>query len=258
MRLENQMAIVTGSGGEGGIGEAIARRFVAEGATVVVCDIDGAKAESVAQALGGKTTAWACDVSRSDAVDAMVNGVVERFGRLDILVNNVGFTTPGWIGDLSDEDWHRVMNGNLSSTFYGVRAALRPMRAQKSGSIVNISSAAGIGGAPGLGVYGAAKAGVISLTQTAAVENFKSGVRVNCITPNAATKPLLAWFESTESGKQTRAEIEAYARCGSPDEIAAAALFLASADASYVNGVVLPVDGGLSSRVGCVSARIEG
>ncbi len=257
-RLENQIAVVTGSGGSGGIGEAIARRFVAEGATVFVCDIDKAKAENVARSLGSRAFPWTCDVSRADEVDAMVEEVVRRFGRIDILVNNVGFTTPGFVGELSDEDWHRVLNGNLSSTFYGIRAALRPMRAQKSGAIINISSAAGIGGAPGLGVYGAAKAGVISLTQTAAVENFKSGVRVNCVLPNAATKPLLAWFDSTESGKETREGIEAYARCGAPDEIAAAVLFLASADASYVNGTVLPVDGGLSARVGCISAKIEG
>ncbi|WP_150293116.1 SDR family NAD(P)-dependent oxidoreductase [Sphingobium estronivorans] len=258
MRLENQIAIVTGAGGFGGIGAAIARRMVAEGATVFICDIDLAKAEEVATSLGDNAIPWACNVTNADEVNAMVDEAVRRFGRLDILVNNVGFTTPGFLGELSDEDWHRVVNGNLSSTFYGVRAALRPMRAQKSGSIVNISSAAGIGGAPGLGVYGAAKAGVISLTQTAAVENFKSGVRINCVLPNAATKPLLAWFEATESGKETRERIEAYARCGEPEEIAAAVLFLASPDASYVNGAVLPVDGGLSARVGCIDAKIEG
>ncbi len=258
MRLKNQIAIVTGAGGAGGIGEAMARRFVTEGATVFVCDIDRVKAEEVAGSLGGNAIPWTCDVTRSDEVDALVDEAVRRFDRLDILVNNVGFTTPGFLGELSDEDWHHVVNGNLSSTFYGIRAALRPMRAQKSGSIVNISSSAGIGGAPGLGVYGAAKAGVISLTQTAAVENFKSGVRINCILPNAATKPLLAWFNATESGKETRERIEAYSRCGTPDEIAAAALFLVSPDASYVNGVVLPVDGGLSARVGCIDAKIEG
>jgi NAD(P)-dependent dehydrogenase (short-subunit alcohol dehydrogenase family) len=258
VRLENQIAIVTGSGGAGGIGEAIARRFVSEGAKVVVCDIDGEKARAVAETLGPNATPWICDVSRSDDVDMMVEETVRRFGRIDILVNNVGFTTPGFVGELTDEDWHRVLNGNLSSTFYGMRAALRPMRAQKSGAIINISSAAGIGGAPGLGVYGAAKAGVINLTQTAAVENFKSGVRINCVLPNAATGPLLAWFEATESGKETRERIEAYARCGSPDEIAATVLFLASPDASYVNGAVLPVDGGLSARVGCIDAKIEG
>ncbi len=257
MRLEDQIAIVTGAGGAGGIGEAIARRLLLEGARVIVCDIDEAKARDSAQALGPNATPWTCDVSRSDEVDAMVAGAVQAFGRLDILVNNVGFTTPGFLKDLTDEAWHRVVNGCMASTFYGIRAALRPMRAQKSGSIVNISSAAGIGGAPGLGVYGAAKAGVISLTQTAAVENFKSGVRVNCVLPNAATKALTSWFDATESGRKTRAGIEAYARCGSPDEIAAAVAFLASADSAYVNGTVLPVDGGLSARVACIDATIE-
>lgn len=257
MRLENQIAIVTGAGGTGGIGEAIARRFVTEGARVIVCDIDEKKARDVAHSLGPAATPWVCDVSRSDEVDAMVAGTVQRFGRLDILVNNVGFTVPGFLRDLEDDAWHHVVNSCLSSTFFGIRAALKPMRAQQGGSIINISSAAGIGGAPGLGVYGAAKAGVISLTQTAALENFKSGVRVNCVLPNAATKSLTDWFEATPSGRKTRSAIEVYSRCGSPDEIAAAVLFLASGDSTYVNGAILPVDGGLSSRVACIDAEID-
>ena len=256
-RLQDRIAIVTGSGGAGGIGEAIARRFVAEGAKVVVCDLSAEKAAAVASDLGENAVSWTCDVTRSDQFDAMVDGVVAKFGRLDILVNNVGFTLPGWLRDLSDETFHTVVNGCLSSTFYGIRAALRPMRAQGRGAIVNISSAAGIGGAPGLGAYGAAKAGVISLTQTAAVENFKSGVRVNCVLPNAATKALTQWFDATESGRKTKAGIEAYARCGAPDEIASAVLFLASDDSSYVNGEIMAVDGGLSARVACVDAEIE-
>lgn len=257
MRLADRICVVTGSGGEGGIGAAIATRFVAEGATVFVADIDLAKAETVAAALGERAIAWQCDVTSAEAVEALIAEAINRFGRLDVLVNNVGFTLPGRIAELSDASWDRVIAGNLTSTFYGIRAALRPMRAQKSGAIINISSAAGIGGAPGLGVYGAAKAGVISLTQTAAVENFKAGVRVNAILPNAATKPLLAWFDATDDGRETRAKIESYARCGSPDEIAAAALFLASEDSSYVNGVVMPVDGGLSARVGCIDAKVD-
>ena len=256
-RLQDRIAIVTGAGGAGGIGEAIARRFLAEGAHVMVCDIAAERAVAVAADLGANAVPWTCDVSRSAEVEAMVAATVERFGRLDIMVNNVGFTVPGWLRDLSDEDWQRVLNGCLSSTFYGIRAALKPMRAQKSGAIVNISSAAGIGGAPGLGVYGAAKAGVISLTQTAAVENFKSGVRVNCVLPNAATKALTQWFDATESGRKTREGIEAYARCGRPDEIASAVLFLASNDSSYVNGEIMAVDGGLSARVACVDAEID-
>jgi len=257
VRLESQTAIVTGAGGTGGIGEAIARRFVSEGARVVVCDIDAEKARNVAAALGPNAMPWMCDVSRSDQVEAMVAGTVRAFGRLDILVNNVGFTVPGLLRELTDEAWQHVVNGCLSSTFYGTRAALKPMREQKGGSIVNISSAAGMGGAPGLGAYGAAKAGVISLTRTAAVENFKSGVRVNCVLPNAATKALTDWFDATPAGRKTRASIEAYSRCGSPDEIAAAVLFLACTDSAYVNGAILPVDGGLSSRVACIDAEIE-
>lgn len=257
MRLENQIAIVTGAGGDGGIGNAIARRLAAEGAIVVACDIDQVRAEAAAQSLGGTAVAWACDVSQSDQFEAMVVGVVERFGRLDILVNNVGFTTPGFMRELTDEAWFKVLNGNLSSTFFGIRAALKPMRAQKSGAIINISSAAGVGGAPGLSAYGAAKAGVISLTQTAAVENYKSGVRVNCVLPNAATPSLLEWFKGSESGKKTLSRIEAYSRCGTPDEIAAAVAFLASPDSAYVNGTVLPVDGGLSARQACIDAEIE-
>jgi len=257
MRLSDKIAIVTGGGGEGGIGAAIVERFIQEGATVVVADIDLKKAEGVARPLGERAIPWQCDVTSSDAVNKLVSETVSRSGRLDVFVNNVGFTLPGRIVELSDAVWDTVIAGNLTSTFYGVRAALQQMRRQKSGSIINIASAAGIGGAPGLGVYGAAKAGVINLTQSAAVENFKAGVRVNAILPNAATKPLLEWFESTPDGRDTKAAIENYARCGAPHEIAAAALFLASADSSYVNGAVLPVDGGLSARVGCVDAKID-
>jgi NAD(P)-dependent dehydrogenase (short-subunit alcohol dehydrogenase family) len=255
MRLSGQICIVTGAGS--GIGEACARLFVGEGATVFVTDIQEDRAKAVAESLGANAVAWHCDVTDSDAVEKLVSEAVRRFGRLDVLVNNVGFTTPGFVAELSDEAWHRVLNGCLTSTFYGIRAALRPMRAQKSGSIINISSAAGIGGAPGLGAYGAAKAGVIALTQTVAIENFKRGVRANCVLPNAATKPLLRWFESSPSGQKARSSIEAYSRCGTPEEIASAVLFLASPDSAYVNGVILPVDGGLSSRVACVDAVIE-
>lgn len=257
MSLNGLVSIVTGAGGEGGIGQAIARKFVREGATVMVCDIDATKAEATARLLGPNAHPQICDVTKSAEVEDMVAAAVKRFGRLDIMVNNVGFTTPGFLRELSDDAWHGVIAGNLSSCFYGIRAALKPMRAQGCGSIINIGSAAGSGGAPGLSAYGAAKAGVANLTQTAAVENFKAGVRVNCILPNAATASLLAWFDATEAGQKTRAGIEAYARCGSPDEIAAAAAFLASADSSYVNGVVMPVDGGLLARVGCISSEID-
>jgi len=257
-RLKDKTAIVTGAGSAGGIGAAIARRFVAEGACVLVCDIIGDRAQAVANSLGDAAWAWCCDVSQSDQVDAMVNAAVDRFGRLDIMVNNVGFAIPGFLGDQPNEHWDKVIAGNLSSTFYGMRAALRPMLAQRSGVIINISSAAGIGGAPGLGTYGAAKAGVISLTQTAAVENFKRGVRINCILPNAASPALLQWFDTSDDGRATRESIERYSRNGSPEETAAVAAFLAGPDSAYISGATIPVDGGLSVRVACVDATIPG
>jgi len=258
--LTDKVAIVTGS--SRGLGLASARALASEGCRVVMCArgadrLDAAAAE--VRAIGGadRVLAVRADVSSESGAASVVEGAVARFGGLDILVNNVGFTVPGFLRELGDKDWHHVLDACLSSTFYGIRAALGPMRNQKSGSIINIGSAAGVGGAPGLGVYGAAKAGVISLTQTAALENFKAGVRVNCVLPNAATKPLLEWFDTTPGGRRTRAAIEAYSRCGSPDEIASAVLFLAGADSSYVNGAILPVDGGLSARQACVDAEIE-
>jgi NAD(P)-dependent dehydrogenase (short-subunit alcohol dehydrogenase family) len=255
MRLAGQICIVTGAAS--GIGEACARRFVAEGAKVIIADIQADKAAQVASDLGVTALARFCDVTDREQVDALVAEAVERFGRLDVMVNNVGFTTPGFLADLSDSEWHRVLNGCLSTAFYGLRAALRPMRAQGSGSIINMGSAAGLGGAPGLGVYGAAKAGVIAMTQTAAIENFKAGVRVNCILPNAATAPLLADFAKHPAGKQAIERIEAYGRFGRPDEIAPALVFLASNEAAFVNGQILSVDGGLASRVASIDAKIE-
>lgn len=255
MRLKDRVCIITGAGA--GIGEASARRFAAEGARVVVADIDGARADAVAGSLAGGAVAKCCDVTVSAEVDELVDAVVRDFGRLDVMVNNVGFTTPGFLRELTDEAWHHVLHGCLSSTFYGVRAALRPMRAQGKGAIVNIGSAAGLGGAPGLAAYGAAKAGVAALTQSAAIENFKAGIRVNCLLPNAATAPLIEDFRRRPDGQAAIERIEAYGRFGDPSEAASAILFLASDDAGFVNGVVLSVDGGLASRVASIEARID-
>jgi NAD(P)-dependent dehydrogenase (short-subunit alcohol dehydrogenase family) len=253
VRLKDRVCIVTGAAA--GIGEATARRFVAEGATVVVADINHDGVQDVARSLSA--TAHRCDVTDSAAVDRLVETTVDRFGRLDVMVNNVGFTLPGMIRDITDEAWRRVLDGCLSSAFYGIRAALRPMRAQGSGSIINIGSAAGLGGAPGLGIYGAAKAGVAALSQSAAIENFKAGVRVNCLLPNAATAPLIEEFRKRPDGRAAIARIEAYGRFGDADEAASAILFLASDDARFVNGIVLSVDGGLASRVASIDAEVD-
>lgn len=249
-RLEGKVAVVTGAGS--GIGRASALRFASEGATVVVADVAGAAAEAVAAeiaAAGGRSTARLVDVSSSAAVDAMVDEAVARFGRLDVLMNNAAAPHGAPVAATTDADWRRVMGVTLDGVFHGVRAALRVMVPQGSGSILNISSGAGLGGEVMLGAYGAAKAAVINLTKTAAVENAASGVRVNCICPGPiATPPLKAWLDAIPGGVDHFEKQIPARRIGDPGEIASVALFLASDEASYVTGAVIVADGGVNAR----------
>lgn len=250
MRLENRVAIVTGAGS--GIGAAIARRFAEAGARVIAADIRSEAVDELAAGIPG-LDARCCDVTRSAAVDALVDGALERFGRLDVMVNNVGCSIAGWLKDATDEDYQRVLALTLSSAFYGMRAALRVMLPRRAGSIINISSGAGFGGAPGLATYGAAKAGVNNLTQSAAVENARSGVRINAISPGAIRTPaILEWAASLPGGVPAYEATLLPGRFGRPEEIAAAALFLASDEASFVNGAVIAVDGAASARMAAI------
>ncbi|HLS81453.1 MAG TPA: SDR family NAD(P)-dependent oxidoreductase [Steroidobacter sp.] len=255
LSLEGRAAIVTGAAS--GIGAAIARRFAAAGAHVVAADINAQALAALAAETQG-VTARRCDVTQAAEVDALVAGTVEQLGRLDVMVNNVGQSAPGWLKDSTDEEWRRVLDLTLSSTFYGLRAALRAMLPQRSGSIINISSGAGFGGAPGLATYGAAKAGVNNLTQSAAVENVRSGVRINAISPGAIETPaILEWARSLPGGVPAYQATLLPGRFGRPEEIAAVALFLASDLASFVNGAVIPVDGAASARMAAIEAPKE-
>jgi meso-butanediol dehydrogenase / (S,S)-butanediol dehydrogenase / diacetyl reductase len=176
---------------------------------------------------------------------------ISTFGRIDILMNNAAAPHGGPVSATSDADWRRVMSVTLDGVFHGVRAALGPMIAQGSGSIINISSGAGLGGEVMLGAYGAAKAAVINLTKTAAVENAASGVRINCICPGPiATPPLEAWLSAIPGGAEAFAKQIPAKRIGKPEEIAAVAVFLASDEASYVTGAIVVADGGVNARTG--------
>src|SRR5437870_5744324 len=190
-QLPGKTAIVTGGGS--GIGRAIALGFAAEGVSVAVADIDGRRTQSVAgeiEAAGGPAIGLVADISRTEDVDAMVEEVLKRFGRLDILVNNAGRAGRGFVSQMTDEVWDGVVAVNLRGTFVCTRAALRHMMPQRSGRIINTASGLGLRGSPGGAVYGATKAAIINFTRALAVEVAHFGIAANAIGPGGTDTPL--------------------------------------------------------------------
>jgi 3-oxoacyl-[acyl-carrier protein] reductase len=241
--LTGQTAVVTG--GAQGLGFAIAERFIAEGARVVLGDLDLGATEAAAKQLGGEDVALAvrCDVTKGDEVDALVAAAVERFGGLDIMVNNAGITRDATMRKMTEADFDDVLRVHLKGTWLGTREAAAITREQPDGgSIVNMSSISGKVGMLGQTNYSAAKAGIVGLTKAAAKEVAFAGVRVNAVQPGIIKTPMTeALSDKVKVAKLAEVPM---GRFGEPAEVAGAVLFLASPLSSYMTGTVLEVTGG--------------
>jgi len=250
-RLAGRTALVTGAAG--GIGLAVARRLAADGARVVIADL---QAERLAQALAqlpDAAVSLVADISTEAGVERMMAEAEERAGPLDILVNNAGVAEP--IVRTVDQklaDWGRVMDVNLRGTFLACRAfAGRVLPRRKAAAIINIGSVAGLGGIPGSNGYGVSKAAIAHLTRNLACEWAAKGLRVNCVAPGYIDAPMAAaMFAETRVDRSRIEQRLPMRRLGAADEIAAAVAFLVSDDASYITGAVLPVDGGWTAYGG--------
>ena len=249
-RLEGKRAIVTGAGA--GIGEAIAIRLSSEGARVALADLDEQAAERVAGKTEGKTLARRTDVTRADEVEALVRSVVERWGGLDVMVNNAGIGVAGTTPETSEEDWERLMAVNLKGTFLGMKHAIPAMRDSGGGSIVNISSVAALVGIPDRAAYSATKGGILALTRAAAIDHVGEGVRVNCIAPGTVDTPwigrITAGYDDPEEARALMEARQPHGRFVTPEEIAAMAAYLASDESASCIGACMVVDGGVSAR----------
>ncbi len=250
-RLDGKVAIVTGGGS--GIGRVTAELFATEGAQVVVADVQGDQAASTAAAIaahGGRATAVTVDVTHEDQVDSMVRCAVDTFGGLHVLVNNAGIfpDDDGGVLDTPPSTWQLVMDVNLKGVWLGCRAALPAMLASGGGSIVNVASfVALVGAATAQVAYTASKGGVLSFTRELAVEYARQGIRANSLCPGPIETPLLAELLADPGRRQRRLTHIPIGRFGRPEEIAGAALFLASDEASFVTGSSLVVDGGITA-----------
>jgi len=244
-RFENKTVLVTGAGS--GIGAATVRRLFAEGASIVAGDIKKADADKLVAELGADDRVYsvAVDITDRDQVEAFISGAVKRFGTLYSLINSAGITGVGSLLDFEPERWRKVLSVNLDGTFNVSQAFARTMTAGGwKGSIVNISSAAGIRGVPKRLAYAASKHGIVGLSATMALELAPLGIRVNAVSPGMIRTPLTAYMFGDPANVERISASHPIGRYGEAEEIAAAVAFLASEDASFVVGTNLVVDGG--------------
>jgi 3-oxoacyl-[acyl-carrier protein] reductase len=244
MDFQGKVALVTGGGS--GIGRATCEIFAERGGAVVVVDLKEAAAKATAESIagkGGRAQAIGCDVTHWADVQAAVDTARRVFGRLDVVINCAGILRGSRLEDTSEEDWNEVLRINLTGAFLVTKAAMKALREQGGGSIVHIASRMAIRVKEEHGAYAASKAGILQLTQMAALEGAPHGIRVNCVCPGFIDTPMTrsGYGEEAFTGW---AKVCPLGRAGRPDEIARAMLFLASDEASFITGMTLPVDGG--------------
>ena len=249
MRLENKTAIVTG--GASGFGAGIAQRFAHEGASVVVADINDPKGESTASEIrdsGGDAVYIHADVTSRSDTKGMISAAVEHSGQLDILINNAGFSHANKsFTEVADEEFDRVYNVNVKAVYIAIQEAIPVFKRQGHGCIINTSSTAALRPRPGLAVYCSSKGAVSNLTKALAVEFAGDQIRINALCPVIGETGMLETFMGVPDTAENRKKFEAtipMGRFSTPSDVAAAALFLASDDASFITGVTMEVDGG--------------
>lgn len=242
MRLQDKVAVVTGA--SSGIGLAIAKKYVDEGAKVVLSDVSEESGQQAAVEIGSGAVFYRCDVSNSSQVDALVDFAAKTFGKVDIMVNNAGIGGLGGVTDATDEAWSKTIGINLTGVFYGCRAAGKYMKEKGiKGSIINTASILGSVGFEAAIAYCAAKGGVVNLTRAGALDVAKDGIRINAIAPGFIETAMTHDLLLTEFGDMVKARTP-MGYVGEPEDIANAALYLASDESKYVTGEILHVDGG--------------
>jgi 3-oxoacyl-[acyl-carrier protein] reductase len=241
LRFKNKVVMVTG--GAAGIGRVTAENFAREGARVAICDVNPDTGKEALKTLGPEASFEKIDVSSSAAVSGWVKSVHDKYGQIDVLVNNAGITRDGLIMRMKEEDWDAVLNVNLKSAFNCIKAVSTIMVKQRSGRIINLASVVGVMGNPGQANYVASKAGMIGLTKTVAKELGSRGITVNAVAPGFIETDMTAVLP--EKAKEAMLGMIPLQRAGTPQDVADAITFLASDSAAYITGQVIHVTGGM-------------